>query len=65
MPILPFIIAVVVLVIVALIVTFMIGLNPEETKQRGFLHRSRNLLLIYGTITFLLIIALSIFLYIR
>lgn len=65
MPILPFIIAVVVLVIVALIVTFMIGLNPEEMKQRSFLHRSRNLLLIYGTITLLLIIALSIFLYIR
>lgn len=65
MPIFPFIIAVFILVSIALVLTFRIGLNPAESKQRSFAHRSRNLLIIYGVITFCLIIALSIFLYLR
>ncbi|KQL45709.1 hypothetical protein [Brevibacillus choshinensis] len=65
MPITPFIITVFILVFIALILTFRIGLNPEEAKQRSFTHRSRNLLLIYGVITLLLVIALSIFLYLQ
>lgn len=63
MTIFPFIVAVIVLVFIALVLTFKIGLNPEESKQRNFLQRSRNLLLIYGGITLVLVIAFSIFLY--
>lgn len=63
MPIYPFIIIVFILVFIALILTFLIGLNPAEAKQRSFAHRSRNLLLIYGTITLVLVIALSVYIY--
>ncbi|WP_103106581.1 hypothetical protein [Brevibacillus reuszeri] len=59
----PFIIAVFVLVFVAFVLTFRIGLNPEEATNRSFVHRSRNLLLIYGIITLILLIALSVYLY--
>lgn len=65
MSIYPFIIAVFILVFVALVLTFWIGLNPAEAKQRSFTQRSRNLLLIYGVLTLSLLIALSIFLYLR
>lgn len=65
MPIFPFIIAVFVLVFIALAFTFKIGLNPAEAKQRSFAQRSRNLLLIYGIITAVMVIALSIFLYLK
>lgn len=65
MPIFPFIVAVFILVLFALVFTFKIGLNPEESRQRNFQQRSKNLLLIYGFITLLLIIALSVFLYLR
>ncbi len=65
MPITPFIITVFILVFIALILTFKIGLNPEEAKQRSFTQRSRNLLSIYGVITLLLVIALSVFLYLK
>ncbi|MFS0554834.1 hypothetical protein [Brevibacillus sp. 179-C9.3 HS] len=63
MSIMPFIIAIIVLVIIGLIVTIRIGINPSESKERGFKQRSRNLLIIYGFITIALIIALSVFLY--
>ncbi|GED69242.1 hypothetical protein BRE01_29440 [Brevibacillus reuszeri] len=59
----PFIIAVFVLVFVAFVLTFRIGLNPEEATQRSFGHRSRNLLYIYGIVTLILLIALSVYLY--
>lgn len=65
MSIYPFIIAVFVLVAIALAATFKIGLQPEETRQRGFAERSRNLLIIYGVITIILLIALAVFLYLR
>ncbi|MGF9910361.1 hypothetical protein [Brevibacillus fortis] len=63
MSILPFIIAIIVLVLIALVVTIKIGINPSESKERGFKQRSRNLLIIYGIITIALVIALSVFLY--
>jgi hypothetical protein len=65
MSIFPFIIAVFVLVAIALFATFFIGFKPEETKQRGFKERSRNLLIIYGIITILMFIALGLFLYFK
>ncbi|KMZ39689.1 MULTISPECIES: hypothetical protein [Bacillales] len=63
MSILPFIIAIIVLVLIGLIVTIKIGMNPSESKVRDFKQRSRNLLIIYGMITIALVIALSVFLY--
>jgi len=57
MSVIPFLIAIALIVIVALILTFLVGLNPEERKNRSFTHRTRNLLLIYGLITFVLLIA--------
>lgn len=65
MPIFPFIVAVVILVMIALVLTFRIGLNPAEAKPRSFVQRSRNLLLIYGSITFCLVLAFSIFIYLQ
>ncbi|WP_436708842.1 hypothetical protein [Brevibacillus formosus] len=63
MSILPFIIAIIVLVLIGLVVTIKIGINPSESKVRDFKQRSRNLLIIYGIITIALVIALSVFLY--
>ncbi|MGG4443601.1 hypothetical protein [Brevibacillus fortis] len=63
MSILPFIIAIIVLVLIGLVATIKIGINPTESKERGFKQRSRNLLIIYGIITIALVIALSVFLY--
>lgn len=63
MSILPFIIAIIVLVLIGLVVTIKIGMNPSESKVRDFKQRSRNLLIIYGIITIALVIALSVFLY--
>ncbi|EJL45216.1 hypothetical protein BAG01nite_12090 [Brevibacillus agri] len=63
MTIFPFIVAVIILVVFAFVGTFLIGLKPVEAKQRSFKQRSRNLLLIYGCITSMLVIALAVFLY--
>ncbi|MED1723478.1 hypothetical protein [Brevibacillus parabrevis] len=63
MSIYPFIIAVVILVVIAFVATFLIGLKPTEGRQLSFKQRSRNLLLIYGCITSMLVIALAVFLY--
>lgn len=63
MPIFPFIVAVIILVVCAFVGTFLIGLKPVEAKQRSFKQRSRNLLLIYACITLMLAIALCVYLY--
>ena len=63
MSIIPFVTTVIILVVIALLATVLIGLRPEEKKQRNFIQRSRNLLLIYGVITLLMLIALGIYLY--
>lgn len=65
MSIFPFVIAVIVLVIIALLATLFIGVRSEEKKQRDFKQRSRNLLLIYAVITLLMLLALGIYLYSR
>jgi heme/copper-type cytochrome/quinol oxidase subunit 2 len=53
-----FVIAIIILVLIALISTILIGMNPEEKKQRNIMERSRNLLIIYLVITILLVISL-------
>ena len=65
MSIFPFIVAVFVLIVIALLGTVLIGLRPKEEKQRTFTQRSRNLLAIYVTVTLLLLIALVVYLYTR
>lgn len=65
MSIFPFIVAVFVLIVIALLGTVLIGLRPNEEKQRTFTQRSRNLLAIYVTVTLLLLIALVVYLYTR
>jgi heme/copper-type cytochrome/quinol oxidase subunit 2 len=53
-----FAVAIFILVVIALIATILIGMNPEEKKKRNILERSRNLLIIYLVITVILVIAL-------
>lgn len=65
MSIMPFLIAIIILVVIGLVITIRIGMNPTESKERGFKQRSRNLLIIYGIITIALVIALSVFLFNR
>ncbi|MGN7469849.1 hypothetical protein [Brevibacillus sp. SAFN-007a] len=63
MTIFPFVVAVIILVLCALVGTVLIGRKPVEAKPRSFRQRSRNLLLLYGGITSMLVIALAVFLY--